>query len=200
MCHTLCVIIHQLFTTQLELLNLLQRQFYKFRELQQTSYAIPKKGDIYGSDTRGTVRLDYCNLHIMTAKYFLDSKSSFLIFLGYKASCFTVPLILLLSLVHFGLLFPFSLSNPFKYPFLHKACMPWSYFHSLFFVLFFHFLYLHTHHSLSLIPIPVFLLQLFNQSLPELHINKSGATSLFLWIFLYPPWLPDPASFLTPST
>lgn len=134
---------------QLELLNLLKRQFYKFRELQQASYAITRKGDFYSSDARGAVRLDYCKLHIMTAKYFLASKSSLLIFLGHNTFCFifsSVPLILLMSFVHFGLLFLFSLSNHFKSPFLHKACLPWSYFYLLFFALFFLFLYLHTHH------------------------------------------------------
>lgn len=75
----------------------------------------------------------------MTAEYFLASKSFLSIFLGHKTFCFTVPLILLMSPVHFGLLFPFSSSNHFKFPFLHKACLPWSNFHLLFFSLFFLF-------------------------------------------------------------
>lgn len=129
------------------------------------------------------MRLDYWNLHIMTAEYFLASKSFLSIFLGRKTFRFTVPLILLMSPVHFGLPFPFSSSNHFKFSFLHKACLPWSNFHLLFFSLFFlfFFLYFHTHHSLSLILIPIFPLQLFNQSLSQLHISKSGATFLFFW-------------------
>lgn len=97
----------------------------------------------------------------MAAKYFLASKSSLLIFLGHKTFCCTMTLMVLMSLVHFGLLFPFSLSNHFNSPFLPKACLPWSYFHLLFFALFFHFLYLYTHHSLSVMPIPVFSLPTF---------------------------------------
>lgn len=78
------------------------------------------------------MRLDCCNLHTMTAKYFLISKSSFSIFLGCKTFCFIVPLILLL--------FPFSLSNHFKSPFLHKTYLSWSF--TLLFFLWFSFFFL----------------------------------------------------------
>lgn len=84
----------------------------------------------------------------MTAEYFLASKSFLSIFLGCKTFRFTVPLILLMFPVHFGLPFPFSSSNHFKFPFLHKACLPWSNFHLLFFSLFFLFFFVFPHSSL----------------------------------------------------
>lgn len=140
MCHVLCVIIYQLFISTVRIIKSTAGTVFQVQGITTDFLRHhQKKGDIYTSDTRGTVRLGYWNLHIMTAEYFLASKSFLSIFLGRKTFRFTVPLILLMSPVHFGLPFPFSSSNHFKFSFLHKACLPWSNFHLLFFSLFFLF-------------------------------------------------------------
>lgn len=79
------------------------------------------------SDSRGKVRPEYCKLCTMTEEYGLVSKSFLSIFLQCKPFCSTVPLILLMSLVHLGLLFPF-LPSHVKTLFLHKGCLA-SYFY-----------------------------------------------------------------------
>lgn len=129
------------------------------------------------------MRLDYCKLHTMTGEYGLVSKSFLSISLQCKLFCSTVPLILLMSLVQLGLVFPFSSSNHFKSPFLDKGCLISSYFPLLLFFISTH------HHSFSLIPTPTFPLPFVSQSLPQLHIHKPGSTSLFFWTLFPLPQL-----------
>lgn len=99
------------------------------------------------------MRPEYCKLCTMTEEYGLVSKSFLSIFLQCKPFCSTVPLILLMSLVHLGLLFPF-LPSHVKSLFLHKGCLT-----SYFYLLLFLFPHIITH-SLW------FLLQLFHSNFP----------------------------------
>lgn len=126
------------------------------------------------------MRLDYCKLHPMTEEYGLVSKSFLSVFLQCKPFCSTMPLILLTSLVHLGLLFPFSSSNHFKLPFLRKGCLTLSYFHLLLFLFphiithYLWFLLQHFHSNFSV----NFCLS-FTSTNQDPHLYCFGHTSLF---------------------